>query len=133
MPQTAKDRWNFAHYKQMKFWTPLQVAAKFKSICEKQNISMASVIIQFMCEYSAMDINAQKNMHTNNPDTGTRKLRRKEMHKAIKKVTAIYEAEAGTLTRIPANFHGTDTYSLTKDIVEALETAIETLKSVYDD
>jgi hypothetical protein len=133
MPQSSKDRWNAAHYKQMKFSTPPQVATQFKLTCESQNLSMASVIVNFMCDYTGLSSISHKDSQKMKLHTGTRKLRRKEMLFIIDTVTSIYNAEAGTLDKIPENFRETDAYVNTEEIVEALETALESLKNVYSD
>ena len=133
MPQSSKDRWNAVHYKQMKFSTPPQVATKFKLTCESKNLSMASVIINFMRDYTGLSFISYKDPINMKLHTGTRKLRRNEMLKIIDRLTSIYNAEAGTLDKIPTNFRETDAYINTEEIVEALETALESLKNVYSD
>jgi hypothetical protein len=113
----------------MKFWTPSSVAGEFKSTCEKQGLSMSSVIINFMCDYSAVSCPAEEKSQSDR--MATRKLRRKEMLAAITIVSSIHNAEAGSLSRIPENFHDTDSYAETERIVEELEEALESLENIY--
>lgn len=130
MPQTAKDRWNTAHYKQMKFSLSPTIAEAFKSVCEKHGLSMASVIAKFMCDYCEIDSLAPKKK--NQDKTATRRLRRKEMQEIIATVTALLNAEAGSLDRMPENFRDSNIHAETERIVEALEIAIESLEEVYN-
>jgi hypothetical protein len=90
---------------------------------------MASVITKFMGDYS--DTVCISQVTPKNDKTSTRRLRRKEMQSAIVSVTAILNAEAGSLGRIPENFQDSDTYAESERIVEALEVAIESLEEVY--
>jgi hypothetical protein len=130
MSQTAQDRWNAAHYKQMKFSVHPSVAVKFKSVCEKQRVSMASVIMKLMCDYSEIDRDPLENPIRDM--TATRRLRRKEMCSTIKTVEAILNAESRSLSKIPENFQDSDTYVESERIVEALETALDSLEDVYN-
>lgn len=129
MALSKNDRWNASHYKQMKFSTPPLVADNFKSACETNGVSMASVIINFMRAYSASAPAEINKFHTVN--TSTRRLRRKELRAVIDTVSKIHKAELGSLDNIPENFRDADTYADTENIVEALETAIESLNEVY--
>jgi len=129
MPQSAKDRWNAKHYRQMKFSVPLSVASNFKSDCEAHGVSMASVITKFMCDYSASEPAVIKKLH---PVLNTsRQLRRKKMRTIVDTVEALHKAELGSLDNTPDNFRGTDVYAETENIVEALELALDALNEVY--
>lgn len=129
MPLKPNDRWNANHYKQLKFSLHPEIADAFKSACAERGLSMASVISQFMCDYS--DIH-----HTNaiklEPDKlASRRLREKAMYAVITTITAIYNKEAESLAKIPVNFRDSDAYTETERIAEALETALEFAKDVY--
>jgi len=130
MPQTAKDRWNASHYKQMKFSLSPTIAKEFKSTCEEQDLSMASVIGKFMCEFSKIDYTANKKPKSDK--TVTRKQRRKEMCTIISMVTAILTAEKESLNKTPDNFRNTETYEESERIVDALGDALESLEDVYN-
>jgi hypothetical protein len=126
MALSAKDRWNAAHYRQLKISAPPDVVYSFKSACAANNISMA--IVCFMREYSKLAAETKKPQ----PDpTATRRLRRKGVRAAIAAVSDILDAESGYLDLIPENFQGGDRYADAEQSVAALEEALEALNNVY--
>jgi hypothetical protein len=113
----------------MKFSLNPTVADAFKSVCEKRGLSMASVVSDFMCNFS--DTYHATPIKPKQDKTATRKLRKKEMRSIITSMAAIHDKEAELLEKTPENFRDSDAYAETERIVEALETALELIIEVY--
>jgi hypothetical protein len=128
MAQSAKDRWNAAHYRQLKISAPPDVVESFKSACAANDDSMASAIVRFMREYSDL---ASKTKSPRPGPTATRRLRRKRVGEAIGAVSGILDAESAYLGRIPENLQGGDRFADAEHSVEALEAALDALNNVY--
>jgi len=47
----TKQRWNSAHYTQLKISVAPELASAFKAACAADNVSMVSTLSQFMTKY----------------------------------------------------------------------------------
>lgn len=50
----AQQRWNAAHYTQVKVSVPTELAAAFKVVCVAEGVSIASKIARFMREETSV-------------------------------------------------------------------------------
>jgi hypothetical protein len=88
--KTAKERFNSAHYTQVKVSVKPDIAADFKSACNAAELSMASVLSDFMADYAQRP---RKTKPAPNP-FATRKLRRHMLGKITQQLEQLLAAEA---------------------------------------
>ena len=116
----AKQRWNNAHYTQIKFSIQPKIAANFKKKCQTKGVSMASEISRLMSgENKKAD------------PCSTRPLRRKSLISIIAQLENICEAEKQYLDNIPTNLQSGSAYEAAEQAVSAMEEALELLYQAY--
>ena len=116
----AKQRWNNAHYTQVKVSVQPEIAAEFKKKCQAKGVSMASEISRFMSrENKKSDI------------CSTRKRRRKALFSAIAQLEEIRDAEKQYWDNIPITLQNGPAYEAAEQAVSALEEALELLYHAY--
>jgi len=123
----AKQRYNEAHYVQLKVSVSPEVAAAFKEKCNENSVSMAAVLSQYMAIYSGT---AAKNSLP--PiKTATRPDRRESVKTLIAKLEQIRDAEETYRDNIPDNLQSSPNFDAADDSVAALDEALELLISTY--
>jgi hypothetical protein len=123
----SKQRWNSAHYTQLKVSVNPELAAAFKKACAEAEVSMASVLSEFMAAYSqsaqapkpAADIYA------------TRRLRRKAVNAIIAQLEELTLAEERCRDNIPENLQGSKRYDDAEQSISSAYGAIELLREIY--
>lgn len=123
----AKQRWNNAHYVQVKVSVQPEIAVAFKARCLATNVSMASVISKFMAGQDAVKC-SQK---TSADPYATRQKRRMALNALIQQLHSIMCAEQGYLENIPDNLRNSQTYEVAENSVSAFEEALEILEGAY--
>ena len=116
----TKQRWNNAHYTQIKVSVQPEIAAEFKKKCQAKGVSMASEISRFMSR------------ENKKPDTcGTRQRRRKALFSLIAQLEEIHDAEKEYWDNIPINLQNGPAYEAAEQAVTAIEKAYELLYHAY--
>jgi hypothetical protein len=126
----AKQRWNSAHYTQVKLSVKSEIAAAFKESCLARGVSMASEITRFMTEKS--NASGCQSQSSNRPvAVGTRPQRRKEVKRVLELLGAMIGAETQYMDNIPQNLKHSRNYDMAQQSLAALEQAAELLEHAY--
>jgi hypothetical protein len=112
--------------KQVKVTVDSEVASAFKEACASSNISMASMLSQFMAECANADIPKRKL----SPDYSTKRRRRAAIHKVVRQLGQIRDCEEQYRDRIPENLQGATVYENAEEFVSCLDAAIDALESI---
>jgi hypothetical protein len=116
----AKQRWNNAHYTQVKVSVQPEVAEVFKRKCQTKGVSMASEISRFMSgEIKKPDV------------CSTRQRRRKALVSVIEQLEQICDAEKQYWDNIPINLQSGQAYEDAEQAVTAMEDALGLLYQAY--
>jgi len=113
-------------YKQVKISVGIETAAAFKEACAASNVSMASILSQFMADYAGKGFVKKKP----SPDYSTKRRRRAAISKIAKQLEQIRDCEQGYCDRIPENLQGSIIYERTEEFIALLDEAIEALDSI---
>jgi hypothetical protein len=124
----AKDRWNAAHYTQIKVSVPPEIAAAFKAACAADGVSMACDLSAYMAGRGE-SVPAGKRPKPN--PTETRPNRRKLTVTLIRTLEQMRDAEETYRDNIPENLQGSARYEAAEQSVSAIEDAIEILSDAY--
>jgi len=124
----AKKRWNKEHYTQVKIHVAPETASAFKLKCQAAGVSMASVISQYMAEYSET---AVKRPQAQTEDASTRKKRRQILSRATRLLEFARDGEEGLKDNMPENLQGSVNYETAEEIVSKLDEAIDLLNDIY--
>jgi hypothetical protein len=127
----SKDKWNKEHYTQIKIWADKELASTFKSVCDKNGVSYASVITSTMSEYcvtGTMKICIQER-------TSNTLLRRSDRRKAIRVIITSLEKimtlESEYMDRIPENMQDGERHQAAGQSVDLIEEALAALNDAY--
>ena len=147
-----KQRWNAAHYVQIKVSVNPEIAAAFKAACASSGVSIASVLSKFMADYSIHPYSpcptlyepgktvigkneaiAVKSSKTAAPadSLATRRLRRDAVNAIVSKMEQLVSAEESYRDRIPANLQNSMVYDAAEESIAAMYEIIELLQEVY--
>jgi hypothetical protein len=122
-----KEKWNSAHYTQVKIHADPTVATAFKENCVANGLSMAGEISKFMAEYGSSAITKRS---AKDP-LATRPRRRALLKELICRLEQIQKAEEEYRDNIPENLQASMRYEIAEQSITGLEEAIETLSAVY--
>jgi hypothetical protein len=123
----SKQKWNSAHYVQVKVSIAPEIAIAFKSACFSAGKSMASVLSGFMAEYSLIAPDKSKTVDI----TSTRRKSRNYVNCMKRQLEEIREAEERCHDNIPENLRNSEAFEITENIILCLEEAICAVESVY--
>jgi esterase/lipase len=123
----SKQRWNAAHYTQVKASVDPAIAAAFKDACAASGVSMAGVLSNFMAGYSRM---AEKNRTPAEP-LSKRKQRRAAVKDIIAQMEQMVAAEERYLDSVPENLHGSKWHEAAEASISAMQEIIDLLGEVY--
>jgi len=122
----AKTRWNAKHYTQVKVAVEPGTASAFKTACEQEGRSMASVLSEFMAEYGAATVDKPAT-----DPLSTRRKRREAVKGLIVSMEQIRDAEERSKENIPENLRGAGAYEAAEDSIGIMEDVIDLMESVY--
>ena len=123
----SKQRWNAAHYTQLKFNIKPDIASAFKAACTAADVSMASVISEFMTNYSQLPVKSKPL-----PDPfATRRLRRKFINATIKQMEQLLIAEERRQDNTPENLQGSKWYEAAEQSIDVIQEVISLLGEIY--
>lgn len=123
----SKQRWNAAHYTQIKISVPSGLAQAFKAKCISGGVSFTAALSRFMREYSASTAPLKRPADP----LASRPSRRKALAKLTSSLAAILDAEQRYLDNIPQNLQSSRFFDAAESSVSALEEAINILDSAY--
>ena len=121
----AKQRWNAAHYTQVKVSAPPEIAAAFKERCIADGVSMAGELTRFM----SGDNNHSKKSSAD--PYATRQKRRKALNALTSQLEAIRSSEQQYLDNIPSNLQSSRVYEAAEQTIAALDEALGILSEAY--
>ena len=114
-----------SNYSQVKVSVPSQLASAFKSSCLNSGVSMASVLSQYMANYSAT---SHKNASASS--LSTKRQRRVAIAKVILQLQQILRSEESYRDRIPENLQSSSVFDAADHWVSVLEDVINSLASL---
>jgi len=121
----SKQKWNAAHYSQVKVSVKPEIADAFSAACAANAASQARVLSDFMAEYSR--IPAEK--------TNTRLNSRKARRSAVKAVTAqladILAAEESYRDNVPENLQGSKWHEASEASISVICEALDLMSEIY--
>ena len=123
----AKQRWNAAHYTQVKVSVSSELAAAFKAKCAADGVSMASILSRFMSEVTSGH-HAVKNPID---PYKTRPQRRKALNIMIAQLGSIMDAEQSYLDNIPENLQNSRFYDAAEHSISVFDEALNILAEAY--
>jgi len=101
------------------------IANAFKSVCSVSDISMASVISQFMAKYSGISYKANSAS-----SFSTKRQRRAAIDKVIRQLECIKQSEESYRDNIPENLHSSPAFDSAEHWVSVLDEVIDSLDSL---
>jgi len=123
----AKQKWNSEHYANISIRVDKNLAAKFKSKCKENGMSVAGAMAKFMVGYCDVTVDKPPPKHPKD----NRGRRRREIEKIITAVEDVLEREVSYLTNIPDNLHNSTRYAAAEVCTEHLEAALESLREAF--
>jgi hypothetical protein len=117
---------NVKKYTQVKVSVESAVATAFKNACTFSNISMASLLSQFMADYASTTLSKRKTL----PDYSTRRKRRSAISRVKGELGQIRDCETDYRNRIPENLQSSSVYDRAEEFISYLDDAIEALDSI---
>jgi len=146
----AKQKWNSAHYVQIKAHIKPEIASDFKAACVASGTTMASELSAFMEEFANQQQGAlsptkvkalgYRRERFANPQQNALSLikvktlgdRRKAMSLVINLLTELHDAEEVFLENMPENLHSSLRYEMAEERLEKLSDALEVTDGIYD-
>jgi len=122
----AKQRWNSKNYTQVKAHVDPDLASSFKKACVTNGVSIASILAQFMAEYSKSSVK-----HKPTPDYSTRRKRRAAVCCFAQQLELVRDAEEQCRDNTPENLQGSVVFEMADGYVSSLDEAIDILNSIY--
>jgi hypothetical protein len=127
--KATRERWNAKHYKQINISVDKKLAEAFKSLCEKEGVSVAGTLKSFMEERLALRKEQPRvNSAAGKPSRGRR---RREVAKIIARLEKILADEECYSERIPENLHGGARAEAAAHSIAMLSEAIDSLVDAY--
>ena len=123
----AKQKWNSEHYAQISIRVDKGLAAKFKSKCEANGVSLAGALAKLMADYC--DVVVER--HPSKQPKDNRGRRRRAIENTIATVEDVLEREVGYLTNIPENIRNGERYAEAEECADYLEAALESLREAF--
>ena len=127
----AKAKWNSANYNQVKISINPVLASSFRAACAAAGVSIASVLSQFMAEYSATKAMQHADKKTSEVSLSTKKKRSITVRKLTYQLEQIREAEEQSMENIPENLRSAGPFEEAEERIRLMEEAIEILECLY--
>ena len=123
----SKWHWNSKNYTQLKVSLNPETVALFKAACATNDVSMTSVISQFISQYCG--VATKKGGYS--PNLSTKRQRRAAVRSIINMLERIKTNEEIYHDNIPDNLHGSMAFELAEASISALNDSIDSLESAY--
>jgi len=114
-------------YTQVKISVAPELVSSFKAVCAATNVSMASVLSQFMMEYCG---NVRRKAVKPPTDYSTRRKRRVAVKRILIELEKIRAAEEGLIDNAPPNLRDAPIYETAGEYISALDEATEQLDTM---
>jgi hypothetical protein len=130
---TAKQKWNDAHYTQVKVSVDKKIATAFKKACMESFVSMANVLATFMVSFAQGDIKT-KNTYSPNEivSLATKRQRRNRAKYHIEGLELIKAAEEASRDNIPENLQNSVVFDNAENTISLLDEAIDLIVSAFE-
>jgi L-lactate utilization protein LutC len=125
----AKQRWNKAHYAEIKASLKKDLVEQFKTKCKKNGVSIASVLATKMSEYCGRTFRSKERKKTLLYDT--RPKRRKMISIIIGQLDDILNNEIMYRENIPENLGNSIRAEAADCSIEKLSEALEIIREAY--
>jgi len=125
----AKQRWNKAHYAEIKASLKKDLVEQFKAKCKANGVSIASVLAAQMSEYCGRTLQPKKNKKTFSYDT--RPKRRKMIAIIINQLDDILQYETGYRDNIPLNLQSSIRADAADCCIDKLTEALDAIREAY--
>jgi len=112
-------------YTQIKVSVDPDIASAFKNACFSQNLSLASVLSQFMAKFAGVKTSGY------NPDLSTKRQRRAVVSSIICQLKRVLNNEVIYQSNIPENLQGSSVFERAEECISSLSEALELLDSAY--
>ena len=126
---TAKQRWNKAHYAEIKASLEKDLVESFKAKCKENGVSIASVLATQMSEYCRKTIQPKK--RKNNLLYDTRPKRRKMLAIIADQLDDILQNEIIYRDNFPENLRSSIRAESADDCIEKLSEALDMIREAY--
>jgi len=127
----AKAKWNSANYDQVKISVNPALASSFRAACAADGVSIASVLSQFMAEYSATEAIQYATKKTSTVSLSTKKKRSSTVRKLTCQLEQVREAEEQSMENIPENLRSAGPFEESEERIRLMDEAIEILEELY--
>ena len=125
----AKQRWNKAHYSEIKASLKKELVEQFKNKCKENEVSIASVLAMLMAEYCGKTLQMKKKKKI--PQYDTRPKRRKMINNIVNQLEEILEAESNYRDRIPENLENSIRAEASDLSIEKINEALDAIREAY--
>jgi len=125
----AKQRWNKAHYAEIKASLQKELVEQFKAKCKKNGVSIASVLAAQMSEYCGRALQPKGRKKTLLYDT--RPKRRKKASIIADQLDEIIQHEAAYRENIPVNLENSIRAEAADTSIEKLSAALDLIREAY--
>ena len=125
----AKQRWNKAHYAEIKASLQKDLVEQFKKKCMENGVSIASVLAMQMSEYCGRPILPKKGKKTSLYDT--RPKRRKMAAIVADQLDEILQYETMYRENIPLNLENSIRAEAADNSIEKLSEALDAIYEAY--
>ena len=115
-----------ANYTQIKISVHPDIALAFKETCASSNISMTSVISQYIAHYSQVKLREAIGFNIR-----IRSERKKRVKDLVQRLDQIRAAEERYMENIPQNLQNSQFYENAEHAISAIEEAIQLLETAY--
>ena len=126
---SAKTRWNAANYTQVKAYVAPDIASAFKAACAAAEVSMNSVLTQFMVDYCGLQTSKKTAKETD--FVSTNRKRRKKHGELVCQLIQLRDAQEYANDNVQENFRNTENFEASEERVAKMDEAIEILETVY--
>jgi hypothetical protein len=138
----AKQRWNAAHYTQVKVSVNPNIAAAFKATCAENGNSQAYVLSTFMSDSSrstehersspAEEVRPLSSSKTETTGSlETRKKRRAAVKEIAARLEDVLAAEERFYDNVPDNLQGAKWHEASETSISAMQEVLELLFDIY--
>jgi len=125
----AKQRWNKAHYAEIKASLRKELVGQFKAKCRENGVSIASALAELMSGYCGSVLHAKRQKRL--PTYETRKKRRKAICDILRQLEDILQDESAYRENIPENLQNSIRTEYSDSSIEKLDEALEALREAY--
>jgi hypothetical protein len=127
----AKQRWNKAHYAEVKASLDKNLVCSFKTKCRDNNMSIAGVLSGFMNEYCGVSKQSKTKTVGKSARIDTRPKRRRMTAKIAVQLDSILQYEIEYRENMPANLQESIRAVSSDYSIEKLNEALEAINDAY--